>query len=574
MVYNGITILPIEVLSGIGARVHPAGTWGDRGDIVSDSTPVGDEKNSFARVTPSHVVDEVVGQLTAMIDDGSLKPGDRLPSERRLAEEFGVGRPAIREALRELRAQGAVVTGRGRQGTCVASARGDSSAADRGPSLDPGADGAALSVAEIGSSALQTPHSSDRPAAVGSVKELLELRVAVETQAVALAVRRGSSSEVKVIAEALPAYETLDDDQDRRFHSAIAAASHNPLLEKAVNELVSRLHAQASPGLSVFYEQPHRAAIGGQHAAILAAIRNGDEEGAKRAMARHLDYIGRVLDQALGTLRGIEMIVCDLDGTLLAGPRLVTESTREAIAATKDQDIAVVLASARPPRSMRMYHAMLGLNTPVIAGNGALLWNLDSSIPIAREAIEQDLAREIVDLGRSLGAIVNIESDDEWFSEKTNERVLRNLKVYGLDPPYRVGPVDDLLEEEEPIDKVFLDIRDLPPEARNTTRAAVSGAFGDRANVTETAEGLIDMVSLRASKAVMAQRLARSRGIGADEVAAIGDHDNDVSLLRWAGTGIAMGNATIAAKKAADLVTSSNLRDGVAEAIYAWILPH
>ena len=175
-------------------------------------------------------------------------------------------------------------------------------------------------------------------------------------------------------------------------------------------------------------------------------------------------------------------------------------------------------------------------------------------------------------MGRDLGAIVNVESDDEWFAERVNERILRNLKTYGVEPPHRVGPLDDLLAGDDPIDKVFLDLRDLSPEARDAARAAVRGAFESRANLTETAEGLLDVVSRRASKAIMAQRLARSRRIQADQVAAIGDNDNDVTLLRWAGTGIAMGNATVAAKAAADLVTSSNLRDGAAEAVETWVL--
>jgi hydroxymethylpyrimidine pyrophosphatase-like HAD family hydrolase len=84
--------------------------------------------------------------------------------------------------------------------------------------------------------------------------------------------------------------------------------------------------------------------------------------------------------------------------------------------------------------------------------------------------------------------------------------------------------------------------------------------------------GLIDVVSREASKAVMAGRLARSLNIPAEQALAIGDHDNDVSLLRWAGMGVAMGNATPAAKAAADGVTSSNLRDGVAEALERWVL--
>jgi len=75
-----------------------------------------------------------------------------------------------------------------------------------------------------------------------------------------------------------------------------------------------------------------------------------------------------------------------------------------------------------------------------------------------------------------------------------------------------------------------------------------------------------------ATKAAMAQQLARSLGIPAEQVLAIGDSDNDVALLRWAGIGIAMGNASPAAKEAADGVTSSNLRDGAAEAMERWVL--
>ena len=60
--------------------------------------------------------------------------------------------------------------------------------------------------------------------------------------------------------------------------------------------------------------------------------------------------------------------------------------------------------------------------------------------------------------------------------------------------------------------------------------------------------------------------------VPAEQVMAIGDHDSDAALLQWAGIGVAMGNATPAAKAAADVITSSNLRDGVAEALEQWVL--
>ena len=101
----------------------------------------------------------------------------------------------------------------------------------------------------------------------------------------------------------------------------------------------------------------------------------------------------------------------------------------------------------------------------MIAANGALLWDLESSIPLARESIDHRLAEAILEMGRDLGAIVNVESDDEWFAERVNERIMRNLKTYGVEPPHRVGPLDDLLTGDDPIDKIFLDLRDLSPEA-------------------------------------------------------------------------------------------------------------
>jgi len=88
----------------------------------------------------------------------------------------------------------------------------------------------------------------------------------------------------------------------------------------------------------------------------------------------------------------------------------------------------------------------------------------------------------------------------------------------------------------------------------------------------ENVLGILDFTSIDASKAAMAQQLARQMQIPAEQVMAIGDHDSDAALLQWAGVGVAMGNASTAAKAAADVITSSNLRDGVAEALEQWVL--
>ncbi len=491
---------------------------------------------------------QVATKLRDLLAAGGLLPGDRLPSERALADRLGVGRPAVREALRELRAHGLLVTGRGRQGTTVA---------DR-----------------PGQPAVSLPLVVGPEAGTTNPLDLMIYRRAVECEAAALAARRADLNDLRGIARAIPEKRSrLTPEEDGAFHLSVAAACHNQFLEAAVVECNRLVHDQLQAVLAAIYGEPAGpSTIRKQHAEIYEAIKKGDEETARRSMDAHLAHVTHLLTRLLGERPRIRMVVSDLDGTLLSGPRHISERTRRALAEVRDMGVHVILASARPPRSIRRYHEALALSAPVIASNGALLWDLHAGIPVARIAMEPDLAWEITQLGRSLGTIVNLESDDEWFTDSINERILENIRLFAVPPPDGVGVLDEMLERGEPVDKIFLDLRDLAHEEAETARTAVTRAVGQRVNLTETVPGLLDMVAAGATKAAMAQRLSRSLGVKAEEVLALGDHDNDVSLLRWAGVGVAMGNATPAAKAAADTITSSNLRDGVAEALQHWVL--
>jgi Cof subfamily protein (haloacid dehalogenase superfamily) len=288
-------------------------------------------------------------------------------------------------------------------------------------------------------------------------------------------------------------------------------------------------------------------------------------------MRRHLDFATWELAQRAGSGRVIRLAFIDLDGTLLAGPRHIAEPSIDAVSRARDAGVDVVLASARLPRYIAPYHEQLGLTTPIIACNGALLWDLVADVPLARASLDLGLAAEVVSLARHLGAIPNLESDDHWFADRVNDRILRNVERFGLQPPREIGAIDRILAAGGPADKVFVDIRDLAAHAA-AARERLLRTLAGRATVTESVPGLLDIISLGASKAIMARRLARTLGVTADQVLAVGDGDNDVSLLAWAGIGVAMGNATPTVKAAADAVTSSNLRNGVAEALDRWAL--
>jgi GntR family transcriptional regulator, transcriptional repressor for pyruvate dehydrogenase complex len=497
-------------------------------------------------IVPRTITDQVAERLRQLINSGEYKPGDRIPSERDLAVRLGVGRPAVREALRELKAQGLLVVGRGAQGTNVANLPSPSFAGPMSPLLGAGAE---------------------------RMAELMEIRSAVEIEAAGLAARRATMEDLhRLSILSSGSGKLLSADDDVAFHAAIAEATHNALFERVIREPVDLLHDHMSAILNAYYSEPGGGiALTQQHEAIRRAIRAGDEQKARVAMRQHLDYVSRGLAQLAGTGRVMRLVFIDLDGTLVSGPRHISERVKRTVAQAREGGVEVVLVSSRPPRAMRPFYQQLGLMTPMVACDGALLWNVQAGAGSLRVSLSSALAVEIIEAARALGAVANVESDDEWFTDLPAD--LRREGLTKVDvSDHGAGHIDEVVRSGDPIDKVFVDLRDLDDQTAAAAELTLQRTFSGKANIHEHLPGILDFTSVDASKAAMAQQLARQMAIPAEQVMAIGDHDSDATLLQWAGVGVAMGNATPAAKAAADVITSSNLRDGVAEALDQWVL--
>jgi len=211
------------------------------------------------------MAEAVIEQLVALIQQGRLRPGDRLPAERELARELGVSRAVVREALVYLQQAGLVRTRQG-SGTYVADALG-----------------------ATGSLAAPPPEAQQ------DLVWLFELRMGVEGEAAALAAQRAGRRDRKRLAAALERLTAeveagrLGVEADFDFHLAVAAASGNPYLVRSLNVMtdllvrsvtVSRARSLAVPGLP--------AAVVGEHRAVYERIAAGDAQGARQAMRDHL----------------------------------------------------------------------------------------------------------------------------------------------------------------------------------------------------------------------------------------------------------------------------------------------
>ncbi|MGA2264949.1 MAG: Cof-type HAD-IIB family hydrolase [Phycisphaerae bacterium] len=264
----------------------------------------------------------------------------------------------------------------------------------------------------------------------------------------------------------------------------------------------------------------------------------------------------------------IHMVAIDLDGTLLNSAKQVTVTTAAILRrARQEAGVHVVLASARPPRSVMPFYNLLDLDTPMICYNGALVLDPPSGTVILHLPIAIDIARDIVTLARKEypQVLVSAEILDRWCTDRLDPAFLTETgKVFNPDV---IAPVDDWLTV--PVTKLLLLGQ---PEPLLKVGRAIVQAHPQQVNVMMTEDHLLQICHATVSKAKALRAVAGELGVASHEVMAIGDNDNDVDMLQWAGIAVAMGNATPGVLAVADYVTAHHDADGAANAILRLII--
>jgi GntR family transcriptional regulator, transcriptional repressor for pyruvate dehydrogenase complex len=232
-------------------------------------------KINSMRIERKRLTDQIIDQLIAMVTDGKLKPGDKLPSETILMGQFGVGRSSLREAIGALSLIG-MLTVRPGHGTHVAPSAGE---------------------------------SFSKPLRWGmfvgwreKLHEFIEARISLEQTLVGMAAERASEAEIEGIRRGLNMLKSPKltkrraIEADLEFHMAIANASHNTVLSRFLEELRQPVKNWMEQKASIFGGYDY---VFEQHEAIYNAILARDPAAAQRAMREHLEAVGERLTAAL-----------------------------------------------------------------------------------------------------------------------------------------------------------------------------------------------------------------------------------------------------------------------------------
>ena len=263
-----------------------------------------------------------------------------------------------------------------------------------------------------------------------------------------------------------------------------------------------------------------------------------------------------------------DLVALDLDGTLLRTDKKAAMYDINAIKRAIKRGVQVVIATARPPRSSREIHEQLGLETPLINYNGALIHHRTRGEHLLHQALDAGTARAMVQLARTLdpGVVVNIEILDKSYTDHDDPR-LQTETAKKFKPDY-IGPLDVPLAGD--ITKLmFL----APGDRLGPIRDAITQQFAHRAAFMESDEHVMQIVHPAVGKDKALAWVAESLGIAAERCLAIGDAPNDADMLRWAGRGCAVANAFGDARDAADVILLEGNDDlAVGHAIEDYVL--
>ena len=260
----------------------------------------------------------------------------------------------------------------------------------------------------------------------------------------------------------------------------------------------------------------------------------------------------------------IDLIALDLDGTLLAPDESISDRNRRAISTALAAGIRVVLVTGRGVDTPIRVSKELHLNLPVICCHGALTKDFGANRTLEHVPVPLQYAKPMIEFAEREELAIAIYVEEAFYRLQGSKIYMDDMRGPGW---YEAPSLSEMLTEaptfirflgDESVRRMQREFGDLPLNFR-----------------TETWHEFIECAVLNreASKKNALAKLCADFGISADRVLAIGDSRNDVPMLRWAGTGVAMANALPEVRQAVPYVTASNDKDGVAVAIERFCTP-
>ncbi|MCJ2541819.1 Cof-type HAD-IIB family hydrolase [Thermostichus vulcanus] len=267
------------------------------------------------------------------------------------------------------------------------------------------------------------------------------------------------------------------------------------------------------------------------------------------------------------TQREIRLLVLDIDGTLAGRSNQVSEPVQEAIQKAKAAGVRVAIATGRMHRSAERFHYAIQADMPLCSYQGALIRDPVSQVTLKHWAMDWELAEDVLQRLQDHPLVVHLYIEDQLYLRELSP--LSQAYAQRSQVPFQL--LSDKQRGQKPTKILAMseDV-DLISELLGSLRQQYSR---EQLYLTRSEPMFLEATHPAVNKGNAVRFLAEEvLGLSADQVMAIGDSDNDIEMIQYAGIGVAMGNASAALLPHADWVAPSVDQDGVAAAIETFIL--
>lgn len=264
-----------------------------------------------------------------------------------------------------------------------------------------------------------------------------------------------------------------------------------------------------------------------------------------------------------------KMIALDMDGTLLNTEKNISKATYDAIQNAKNKGVKVVLATGRPVKGIHKYLNELDLindDDYAVAFNGAIVQTTKSEKIIAKNLLDIKDAELLYELSKTLNVNIHALTNDACITPKISKYSLVEAEMNSI--PINELDFTNLAKDTTIVKVMFIDEENILDKAIKK----IPKEFYDKYTVVKSSPYFLEFLNKKVSKGIGVKLLAENLGIDMKDVICVGDHENDIEMIKYAGLGVAMENAINELKVVANFITKSNDEDGVAHVINKFIL--
>lgn len=268
-----------------------------------------------------------------------------------------------------------------------------------------------------------------------------------------------------------------------------------------------------------------------------------------------------------------KLICIDMDGTLLNSNNEVSDSNIKALKKASDLGIHIAITTGRIYASAKYYSNIIGIDAPIITANGASIKDSGDGHIIYTNPLSSDILLGIYEILSNHNLKVNFTTGDTIFTsyeipETHTYKIMNKIVSDEFKVNFLVfdNIKDGISKFEGKVLKCFVG-EDINLDSLKNARKEITEKFGDELHIVSSGPNNFEIMQKDSSKGNAAKRLSEKLGINRNEVMCIGDSENDLSMIQFAGLGVAMGNALDLLKSEADYITETNDNSGVAHAI-------